>query len=82
MHIPVPDAQFELLAGKDDLVLYQFKSSAASHWFCKRCGIHAFGRPRFAPTRYTVNARCLDEFAVFNALPVKQFNGQAHPLDD
>jgi len=82
LHVPVLDPQFTLLSGEDALVLYQFQTSAAQHWFCKHCGVHAFGRPRADPTRYTVNARCLDDFYdVFEGLPAKKFNGQMHPLD-
>jgi hypothetical protein len=62
VHVPVPESAFRLLAGAAELVLYRFGSRTASHWFCRHCGIHAFGRPRTDPGRYTVNARCLDEY--------------------
>lgn len=82
LHTPVEDDQFSLLSGEDSLLLYQFHSNAARHWFCRRCGIHTHGRPRSAPDRYTVNARCLDDFAAI--LPVatmRQFDGVNHPKD-
>lgn len=82
LHTPVEDDQFSLLSGEDSLLLYQFHSNAARHWFCRRCGIHTHGRPRSAPHRYTVNARCLDDFAAI--LPVaatRQFDGINHPMD-
>ena len=82
IHVPVSDDQFTLLTGQDDLSLYQFKSNTASHWFCRHCGIHPFGRPRADPSRYTVNARCLDEFeSLRSALPTAVFDGQNHPRD-
>ena len=46
LHVPVTDDRFELLTGEDALTLYRFGSGVASHWFCRHCGIHAFGRPR------------------------------------
>ena len=82
VHIRVQDDQFELLSGEKALTLYQWKSNTASHWFCKHCGIPAFGRPRFDPSRYTVNARCLDDYAhIIAHTPVRQFDGKHHPMD-
>lgn len=42
----VPPERFQLLEGGDDLALYQFNKKLAKHFFCKHCGIHAFGHPR------------------------------------
>ena len=82
VHVPVEDNQFELTMGKDALSLYQFKSGEAKHWFCKHCGIHPFGRPRANPTRYTINARCLDDYeTIAESASVVTFNGQQHPKD-
>jgi hypothetical protein len=51
-----------LLQGQDELALYQFNTKVAKHFFCKRCGIHAFRNPRSNPDAYAVNVRCLDDF--------------------
>lgn len=82
LHTPVEDDQFTLLSGTDDLVLYQFHSNAARHWFCRTCGIHTHGRPRSAPHRYTVNARCLDDIgAIRPAITMRYYDGVNHPKD-
>ena len=82
VHVPVPEEAFELVAGEDQLSLYQFKTNTAKHWFCKQCGIHTFGRPRAAPERYTVNARCLDDFeAISAAVETRRFDGKNHIKD-
>ena len=60
VHVAVANEDFRLLAGEQNLSLYRFGSQTASHWFCRHCGIHPFGRPRNSPHRYTVNARCLE----------------------
>ena len=82
LHVAVEDAHFRLLTGADDLSLYRFGSEEASHWFCRHCGIHAFGRPRNDPSRYTVNARCLDDVDTIMArAEAHRFDGKNHPKD-
>ena len=82
LHCPAPVDDFRIVAGENELLLYQFKSNTAAHWFCKHCGIHAFGRPRNHPERYTVNARCLDDFnSIIETVEIKKFDGQHHPKD-
>ena len=81
-HIGVPDSEFRLLSGEADLSLYQFGSGEARHWFCSQCGIHTHGRPRSDPSRYTVNARCLDAHdEIMATVPVRRFDGKNHPND-
>ena len=62
LHHRVAPEQFRLLAGQNDLMLYQFDTKEAKHFFCKHCGIHPFSNPRAAPQMYSVNVRCLDDF--------------------
>jgi hypothetical protein len=38
-----PEA-FRLLAGEGELSSYEFGSKSAHHVFCRRCGVHTFGR--------------------------------------
>ena len=81
-HIPVPDDCFELLDGEQALSLYQFRTKTASHWFCRHCGIHVFGRPRADPSRHTVNARTLDDYLeIAGRVPSHAFDGHNHPKD-
>jgi len=60
LHVIVPHAQFELLSGADDLVLYTFNTGIAKHQFCRHCGIHPFYVPRSDPDKIDVNVRCLE----------------------
>lgn len=60
LHIIVPHAQFELLSGADDLLLYTFNTGIAKHQFCRHCGIHPFYVPRSDPDKMDVNVRCLE----------------------
>lgn len=73
----VPQAQFQLLQGEQELSLYQFNEKIAKHFFCKRCGIHAFSKPRSNPEAYAVNVRCLDDFDLDTATyEVEVFDGR------
>ena len=82
LHCPVQVDEFRLTAKPEAVALYQFGSGDARHQFCAKCGIHVFGRPRNHPERYTVNARCLDDFATLRqAIVIVLFNGQNHPKD-
>ena len=60
LHLIVPQAQFELVSGSDDLTTYTFNTGVAQHHFCRYCGIHSFYVPRSDPDKVDVNARCLD----------------------
>ncbi len=47
----------------------------------KHCGIHSFGISRVTE-RYTVNARCLDDYDAIVALATtEKFDGKNHPSD-
>src|SRR5262245_47823610 len=61
LHLIVPESDFRLLAGAEQLSCYTFNTHVAQHLFCKRCGIHSFGRPRSHLEGYTINLRCLDD---------------------
>src|SRR4051812_47461593 len=75
LHLIVPPAQFELLAGRDDLAVYEFNTKTAKHQFCRHCGVHPFYVPRSDPDKIDVNVRCLDGVDP-NALEVDTFDGQ------
>ena len=60
LYVPAEPHQLRILRGKGTLALYQFGAKVAKHYFCKRCGIHPFHRPRIAPARWAVNVRCLE----------------------
>ena len=82
LHVAVPEGSLRITAGEDALSLYRFGSEEASHWFCRHCGIHTHGRPRMDPSRFTVNARCLDDFDdVMANAATRRFDGRNHPKD-
>jgi len=60
LRLIVPQSQFELVSGRDDLTTYTFNTGVAQHHFCRHCGIHSFYVPRSDPDKVDVNARCLD----------------------
>ena len=69
-----------LLAGADNLTLYQFNTRAAEHYFCKTCGIYTHHRRRSNPDELGVNLACLEGQTPF--LPVVPVNdGQRHATD-
>jgi hypothetical protein len=55
----VQAGDFRLLAGEEQLGLYQWNMRIAKHYFCRRCGIYTFHRPRTRPEIYRVNVGCL-----------------------
>ena len=64
-----------ILSGESELSAYRFNTGTATHLFCRICGIHPFHRPRFAPERWSVNARCLQDFDL-SAYPHTSFDGR------
>ncbi|MDE0455783.1 MAG: GFA family protein [Chromatiales bacterium] len=82
VHTPVENDELVILSGEDRLSLYQFGSMTAKYWFCPRCGVEPFHRSRGNPQRYSVNARCLDDFhAVLADCGLWFIEARDHPLD-
>ena len=69
------DSSLRIVTGEQDLVLYQFDTKTAQHYFCARCGIHPFARPRLDPSKWVVNVRCVDGVDA-SSLPVRRFDGE------
>ena len=67
--------------GEDALSLYRFNTGAASHWFCRHCGIYTHHQRRSNPQQYGINAACLDGVSPFDFADVPVMDGQAHPSD-
>lgn len=58
----VPESQFTLLSGEDELQDYLFNKKVIHHYFCKNCGILPFGKAT-APDgtkMVAINLRSLD----------------------
>jgi len=55
---------FRLLAGEGELTKYLFHTKKNEHWFCRHCGVRAFGvghSPQTGESAYGVNVTCLDD---------------------
>jgi hypothetical protein len=75
LHLIVPNEQFKLLSGSDELSTYRFNTGVAQHHFCRHCGVHSFYVPRSDPDKIDVNVRCLDGVDVAS-LSAAKFDGQ------
>jgi hypothetical protein len=53
---------FRLLSGQSELTEYLFNAKKNQHFFCRRCGVRAFGVGNDTPigTMYGVNVGCLE----------------------
>jgi len=72
---PASEQNLRIVAGAEELALYQFNTMTAKHYFCRHCGIHPFIRPRLDPNRWAVNVRCIDGVPL-SSLPVIPFDGE------
>jgi hypothetical protein len=75
-----PEA-FRLLSGEEDLSDYQFGTHSMHHWFCRRCGIHAYGQghlEELGGAYYSISIACLDDAPVEALIdaPVRYYNGR------
>jgi len=54
---------FRLLSGEADLTQYLFNTRKNQHYFCRHCGVRAFGVGTETPmgVMYGVNLGCLDD---------------------
>lgn len=76
---PAGEADLSILTGEAHLVLYQFGTKTAKHYFCRICGIAQFVRPRVDPARWLFNARCIDDIDLssIRVLPFEGHNWEA-----
>jgi hypothetical protein len=74
LHLIVPNQQFTLFQGEENLTTYTFNSRVAKHYFCKTCGIKPFYIPRSNPDGMDVNVNCLDE--VPTQVELVEFDGE------
>ncbi len=52
-----------LLAGEGELATYQHGAKVTRFFFCRRCGVHVFGRgniPQLGGDYVSVNVNCID----------------------
>jgi hypothetical protein len=72
---PAADTELRVLTSEAELILYQFNTKTAKHYFCGHCGIHPFIRPRLDPSRWAFNVRCIDGVDLAS-IKVRAFDGQ------
>ncbi len=75
LHLIVPQSQFRLISGAEQLTSYRFNTRVAEHLFCRVCGVKAFYVPRSHPDQVSVNARCLAD-NVWRQMEIVPFDGQ------
>ena len=66
----VPLDSLRVLRGADDLVLYQWNTRTAKHYFCRICGIYTHHQRRSNPNEYGFNVACLEGVDPFKLGPV------------
>jgi hypothetical protein len=70
---------FRLLAGEKDLVEYRFNTRKNQHFFCRHCGVRAFGVGNDTPIgrMYGVSIGCLEAIGEeeLSKLPITYIDG-------
>ncbi|MGQ0384518.1 MAG: GFA family protein [Gammaproteobacteria bacterium] len=70
---------FRLLAGDGDMTEYRFNTRKNQHFFCRRCGVRAFGVGNDTPIgkMYGINIGCLEGVSeeALARIPVTRVDG-------
>ena len=75
---PLPQADFTLLQGEENLSLYQWNKRVAAHYFCKTCGVYTHHRRRRDPSQISINIECLDDLEMPTEDKIGLANGLEH----
>jgi hypothetical protein len=71
---------FRLLSGESDLTQYLFGTGKNFHYFCKHCGVRAFGVGNETPIgkMYGVNLGCLEDVSdeALSRIPITYVDGR------
>ena len=74
------EGAFRLLAGESELTQYLFNTRKNQHYFCKHCGVRAFGVGNDTPVgkMVGVNLMCLDDVSdgELAAVPITFVDGR------
>ncbi len=74
-------ADLAIVRGAGNLVLYQFGTKTAKHWFCGTCGIYTHHQRRSNPLEYGVNVGALDGINPAELGDIPWVDGVNHPSD-
>lgn len=77
----VKNENYKIIKGENKLILYQFHTKVAKHYFCSICGIYTHHNPRSNPAMTGFNLGCVDEIDTFTLKSILINDGQNHPLD-
>ncbi len=77
----VKNEDFKIIKGANKLILYQFHTKVAKHYFCSICGIYTHHNPRSNPAITGFNLGCLDEIDALTLKDIFINDGHNHPLD-
>jgi hypothetical protein len=73
------ESGFRLLSGTDDLTQYLFNTRKNQHYFCRHCGVRAFGIGTETPIgkMYGINLGCLTDVSdeELSRLPITYVDG-------
>ena len=71
---------FHILQGESDLIQYLFNTKKNHHYFCKHCGVRAFGIGNDTPIgkMIGVNVMCIDDVSEeeLAQVPIKYVDGR------
>ena len=77
----VQNKDFKIIKGENKLILYQFHTKVAKHYFCSICGIYTHHNPRSNPSMTGFNLGCIDDIDTFSFKDIILNDGHNHPLD-
>ncbi len=75
----VPETNFKLISGADNLQEYLFNKKVIHHQFCKTCGILPFAKAKGpdGTAMVAINLRCIDGITLKD-LKVQEYDGKSH----
>ncbi len=77
----VPVQKLKVVAGEDQLSLYQWNKKIARHYFCKHCGIYTHHQRRSNPAEFGFNVACIEGIDPFELEDVGKNDGASNSLD-
>lgn len=74
----VPESQFELLSGGNNLTTYHFNKHHIDHTFCKTCGVQSFACGHDGNKNYmiAINLNCLENFDS-DVIKINKYDGKS-----